>query len=303
MPIKVKVVSGSGDKQRTSELTLDDNATVKDLKKEYAKVSKKDIHRQSFKTGPDGKIRLENDTKTLKDYEVKDGATLAFKDLGPQIGYRTVFVLEYLGPMLFVAFYALRPSFIYGAHASDVKFNKIAQLGVLCWIFHFLKREFETFFIHKFSRPTMPLSNLYKNCAYYWMFGAVIGYPLCSPSYVAPANHQLVHAGLIIFALSELGNFLVHFQLSNMRNKEGSQSRDIPRGFLFQFVACPNYTFEVLSWVGFSLMTGIFTSWLFTLIGFIQMSDWAIKKHKGYKKDFDKEYTKLGRKAIVPFIL
>ena len=43
-------------------------------------------------------------------------------------------------------------------------------------------------------------------------------------------------------------------------------------------------------------------SYLFTLIGFVQMADWAMKKHKGYKKTYDKEYTKLRRKAIIPFI-
>jgi very-long-chain enoyl-CoA reductase len=301
--MKVTIVSGSGDKQRKTELTLDNNATVKDLKKEYAKASKKDIHRQSFKAGADGKIRLDNDSKALKDLNLGENPTLTFKDLGPQIGYRTVFVLEYLGPMLFVLFYYFRPSFLYGAHASDVKYSNIAKIAVACWVGHFLKREFETFFIHKFSRPTMPLSNLFKNCAYYWLFGASIGYPLCSPSYVPPSNPLISKIGLGLFLLSELGNFMVHYQLSNMRTKEGSTQRDIPKGLLFKFVSCPNYTFEVLSWVGFSLMTGSYISWIFTGVGFAQMSDWAVKKHRQYKKDFDKEYVKLGRKAIVPFIL
>ena len=78
--------------------------------------------------------------------------------------------------MLFVTLYALRPSFIYGANANDIPYNRVAAVGVVCWIIHFLKRELETLFVHKFSRPTMPLSNLFKNCAYYWIFGAVIGY-------------------------------------------------------------------------------------------------------------------------------
>lgn len=74
------------------------------------------------------------------------------KDLGPQIGYRTVFVVEYLGPMLFVLFYALRPAFIYGQNAANLPYKRAALVGIVCWVLHFLKREYETFFIHKFSR-------------------------------------------------------------------------------------------------------------------------------------------------------
>lgn len=147
----------------------------------------------------------------------------------------------------------------------------------------------------------MPLNNLFKNCAYYWTFGAVIGYPLCSPGFVAPSE-TLVYTGFAIFLLCEVGNLICHIMLSNMRPKEGSTKRDIPRGFLFEYVACPNYTFEVFSWVGFSIMTMIPFSYLFTLVGFVQMADWAMKKHKGYKKDFDKEYIALKRKAIIPFL-
>ena len=267
----------------------------------------------------------------MSSYGIKSGGKVSFKDLGPQIGYRLVFIVEYAGPLLFVlAYAALRtrsPELLYGAAAKGkTELSAAALLGVACWCLHFLKREFETLFVHKFSRPTMPLSNLFKNCMYYWYvrarsafthsnhifltipsvyyrcFGAVIGYPLCAPSYAAPAAAQ-VHAGLAIFALSELGNLICHIMLSTLRPADGSTKRPIPSGFLFNFVACPNYTFEVLSWVGFSIMTNIAVAYLFTAVGFYQMTVWALNKHKEYKKTYDKEYTSLRRKAIVPFLL
>ena len=246
-------------------------------------------------------IRLEDDSRTLESYGVKNGDTLDFKDLGPQIGYRTVFLVEYFGPMLFVGMYALRPSLIYGSDANAKPYTWVASLSIACWIAHFLKREFETVFIHKFSRPTMPLFNLYKNCVYYWSFGAVIGYPLCSPSYVPPSD-IFVFVGLAIFLISEIGNLICHIMLSNLRPAEGSLKRPIPRGFLFEYVSCPNYTFEVLAWVGFSVMTQIPFAYAFTLVGFVQMADWAMKKHQGYCKSYDKEYKSLRRKAIIPFV-
>lgn len=296
-------------KKREDVFKLAADAKVRDLKVAYAKSSKKDINRLSFKqeggTDASGKasvIRLDDDSKTLASYGIQSGTKVTFKDLGPQIGYRTVFLLEYFGPMVFVGLYALRPALIFGAAAASQPYDWVAKMGIIGWMAHFLKREFETIFIHKFSRPTMPLSNLFKNCAYYWTFGAVIGYPLCSPEYVPPATVEQVYFGLGLFVLSELGNFIIHVMLSNMRPAEGSQKRDIPRGFLFNYVCCPNYTFEVLSWVGFSIMTQIPFAYLFTLVGFLQMAEWAKKKHNGYKKTYEKEYTKLKLKAIIPFI-
>jgi very-long-chain enoyl-CoA reductase len=189
---------------------------------------------------------------------ITDGAKLVFKDLGPQIGYRTVFLLEYFGPMLFVFFYMTRPAFLYGSGAATLPFSRTASLGIACWTFHFVKRELETIFVHRFSRPTMPLFNLFKNCIYYWAFGAVIGYPLCHPAYQGPTSDTQILLGVVLFAASECLNCCVHLQLRFLRKGEGSNERPIPRGALFSLVSCPNYTFEVLGWVGFSIMTQIF---------------------------------------------
>lgn len=293
----MNIIVGGSKKQIT--LSLSKSATVGELKKDYAAQTKKSIHRLSFKTG-DGKTRLDDDKKSLSEYGVNSGDNVIFKDLGPQISYRGVFVAEYLGPMLFVMLYYYRPAFVYGAQAVTASWDWVAKMSVLCWMLHFAKREFETFFVHKFSRPTMPLQNLFKNCTYYWMFGAFIGYPLCDPKFEAP-KEVYVYVGLSIFILSEIGNLICHIMLSNMRPAEGSKKREIPRGFLFELVSCPNYTFEVMSWVGFSIMTMLHFSWLFTLIGFLQMADWAKKKHKGYLKDYE-EYKGLRRKAIIPFV-
>jgi len=274
-------------------------ATVKDLKKAYYKASKLSSNRISFKKG---EVRIEDDKKTLVEYGVTNGDTLSFKDLGPQIGYRTVFVVEYAGPIFIMLLYALRPSLIYGTQSKDVGFNRVAQFALAFWLAHFIKRELETFFVHKFSRPTMPLNNLFKNCAYYWAFAAVIGYFVCHPSYVEPESKTQVHIGAAIFVLSEIGNLICHIMLSNLRAEPGSTERKVPTGFLFNLVSCPNYTFEILAWVGFSIMTNLLFSYVFTIVGFVQMADWAIKKHKAYVKS-NESYKKLGRKAIVPFVL
>lgn len=283
---------------------LADTATLADLKKAFAAKNKKYYEtRQSFKyTKGSEVVRLTDDRKKLKDYSAAENV-LEFKDLGPQIGYRTVFVIEYLGPILIVLLYAMRPSLIYGVGASEKEWNPIQKLAVVMWVAHFLKREYETFFVHRFSRPTMPFFNLFKNSGYYWGFATVVGYPLCHPNYTPPIEAWKFYAGLGIFVVSEISNFICHVMLRNLRPAEGAQQRPIPSGFLFDYVSCPNYTFEVAGWVGFSLMTQIVFSYAFTLVGFLQMLDWAKGKHAGYLKTYGDEYKKLRRKVMIPFVL
>ena len=224
-----------------------------------------------------------------------------------QINYQLVFLIEYIGPLLLVLLWSLRPSLLYPAemHARlDEPLHPVAKTAIMCWTAHFLKREFESYFVHKFSHSTMPVKQLYINCTYYWSFGFAIGYPLAHPAFEAVAPSELhVSIGLGIFILCEVGNLICHIMLSNLR-PPGTKERRIPRGFMFEYVVCPNYTFEIFAWVGFSIMTNLYLSWAFTAFGFYQMTEWAFKKHQNYKKDFGKEYTDLRRKkVIIPFVL
>jgi very-long-chain enoyl-CoA reductase len=83
--------------------------------------------------------------------------------------------------------------------------------------------------------------------------------------------------------------------------------RRIPRGFLFELVSCPNYTFEILAWLAFSLMTGSLPSLLFCLAGAAQMYQWAKQKHVRYIKDFDgvegRDLYPRSRKVLFPYLL
>jgi very-long-chain enoyl-CoA reductase len=296
--MKITVVSGKTT-QRKEVLDVAPTATVADLKRAFKPAVS--VHRKAFKTiGADAasSVALGDDRKALSDYGIKEGSEVQYKDLGPQVGYRTVFVVEYAGPIAFMAFYALRPSFIYGAAAAN-PMGWVQKLYVALFILHFVKRELETFFVHKFSRPTMPLMNIFKNSAYYWSFAAFIGYFLCHPLYTPP-THGLETIAAGAWGLMELGNLAVHLSLSGMRKEDGDTDRKPPGGPLFSLVSCPNYSFEVMGWVFYSLGTNIAMSWAFTLVGLLQMTDWALKKHRGYCK-IDASYKK--KKSILPFII
>lgn len=105
----------------------------------------------------------------------------------------------------------------------------------------------------------MPIRNLFKNCSYYWLFTAYVAYHVNHPQYTAPSQLCSLF-GLVYFGVCELGNFSIHIALRNLR-PPGTNLRKIPVPtgnpftLLFNFVSCPNYTYEIGSWIGFTIMT------------------------------------------------
>jgi len=104
-------------------------------------------------------VVLEND-KIVGTFDFKDGVFL--KDLGPQIGYKTLFILEYLGPLVVYPLFYYRPSFIYGSGADRAPTHFAQDLALLSWSFHYGKRILETLFVHRFSNDTMPLKKHFQ---------------------------------------------------------------------------------------------------------------------------------------------
>ena len=268
--------------------------------------------------------RYDADAKRLRDYaHFREGGAVEAKDLGPQFSYRGVFLIEYAGPLLLASAIAFRlppvplllPSPHYvaldlvgalraGAAAPEgsAAWTQFVQaLGVALWLAHFAKRELETLLVHKFSRATMPLRQLGINFFYYWGATALCMPPQCSAAYTAPGRAQVL-ACAAAWLLAELANLAVHLQLASSRSGDGDKTRRAPGGPLFALVSCPNYTAEFVAWLAWSLMTQNAMGLLFTAGGLYQMSVWALQKHKGYLSA-DPEYRKLGRKAILPFLL
>ena len=93
-------------KSRESVATLNEiglNSTVGEVKQAIGRKCKKyaDVNRQELRLDAKGKGL--KDEATLEDLGVKlahGAATLYFKDRGLQIGWSTVFLAEYAGPLL-----------------------------------------------------------------------------------------------------------------------------------------------------------------------------------------------------------
>ncbi|XP_009999185.1 PREDICTED: very-long-chain enoyl-CoA reductase-like [Chaetura pelagica] len=163
-----------------------------------------------------------------------------------------------------------------------------------------------TVFLTEYAGPLL-IYLLFYNCTYYWGFAAWMAYYINHPLYTPPAyGDEQVKVALAVFLFCQLGNFSIHVALRNLR-PAGSKTRKIPYPtrnpftWLFLLVSCPNYTYEVGSWIGFTIMTQCLPVALFSLVGFVQMAIWAQGKHRSYLREF-RDYPPL-RSPIIPFLL
>lgn len=110
-------MSTSGKKSLGRTNDLSPSSTVKNLKAE--------IHKLNPKLYPDRvSVRLEakgkslKDEDTLKSLNLINGSKVYVKDLGPQIGWSTVFLAEYAGPLAVYLWFYWRPWLFYGTGAD-----------------------------------------------------------------------------------------------------------------------------------------------------------------------------------------
>nr|CAD7575125.1 unnamed protein product [Timema californicum] len=308
----IEILAAQGSKSIAVLQNLSPSTSVSDLKKQvHSRKSNLYPNRQALRLEVKG--RTLKDEETLKSLGMRSGAKLYVKDLGPQIVLEDCFPRGVCRPpaglcvALSETLALLRRGGCIPSGTSGGTLPSLVMViwAMWCYVAHYVKRLLETIFVHRFSNATMPFMNLFKNCSYYWLFTAYIAYHVNHPLYTPPGKWQ-AYAGLVLFILCELGNLSIHVALRNLR-PPGTKLRKIPEATsnpftaLFNFVSCPNYTYEFGSWLAFSIMTQCLPAGLFTLAGMYQMSVWALGKHRAYKKEFP-NYPR-GRSAILPFLI
>ena len=317
-------------KNLPQEITLPRSANASELYKKIASTAKASVHRVRITKGSDGNLVPNSKEVRLTDTGLMNGSRIAVKDLGtylilpvhflmdilpflhqstltlhhplgPQVSWRTVFVIEYLGPILIhPLIYSLRP-YLYSS-ARDVPASPLQTLSLVLITSHFVKREMETLFLHRFSNDTMPVFNIFRNSAHYWILaGANLAYWVYRPSAlngmgIFKSHPQiasiLYYLGLVLYMVGEAGNLNAHLVLRELR-REGTKERGIPIGLGFGVCTCPNYMFETVAWVGIALVTGgNLATLVFIAFALYYMGIWAVGKEKRYRREFGDKYKK-----------
>jgi very-long-chain enoyl-CoA reductase len=301
--MKVRVKNRGG--RDLGEFIVNGSDTFSSFQRQFAEKNRKYyVERQWFTIGGSGDGKdfgtpVRDANARFSELGIKDGDSITFKDLGPQIAWRTVFFVEYAGPILMHALVYFVPQLFYSQPVGER--HLIQKLAFAMVVIHYLKREYETAFVHHFSNATMPIFNIFKNSFHYWILGGLfIAYYLYHPLYTAPTNNpNVIYAATALFLLFELGNLWAHFVLRNLR-PPGTRVKGIPKGGLFNLVTCANYTYEIAAWTAFAAITQVLTAYLFLLVSTAQIAQWALKKHIALKKEFGASAPK--RKILFPFL-
>jgi len=311
---EIRVLNRAG--KEKAKVTLSPSDTVQSLKDNIAAQTGTATERQYLTLGqhtegaaPAKRVVLNFDHRALSEFPFAEHQnTITLKDLGPQVSWTTVFLVEYGGPLLiFIINYAL-------AHLLKRELVGHQRLAFWLVVLHYSKREIETLFVHIFSNGTMPLKNIFKNSFHYWILcGVLISTELFffwkDPGYTTEVQYGLA----ALFVLFEFLNLMCHITLRKLRSasasteKGGHTKRGIPNGWGFGLVSCANYLWESYAWLTFAALTRCYTAYLFFIVSTGQMLIWALKKHKNYKKEFNGEDGKpkypRNRKAMFPFVI
>ncbi|MFN8384445.1 MAG: DUF1295 domain-containing protein [Anaerolineales bacterium] len=215
-------------------------------------------------------------------------AMMAYSKFRPASGIstRVGMVILYATPLVALVISALpylsNPTFI--------------QVIVFASVFiHFAKRVLESLFLHKYSGPIGFLTTL-MIAGFYSMAAFIIGYLNRTPLQTMDSWFYL---GILLFIVGIVGNFNQHKRLADLR--KDSMEYKIPSGGLFNYVVCPHYLFEIITWLGIFLLSRHLGALLVLVFIIAYLSARSIRTLAWYREKF-KDFP-AGRKGIFPFIL
>ncbi|CAN6165209.1 unnamed protein product [Urochloa humidicola] len=177
-----------------------------------------------------------------------------------------------------------------------------ARAQVLCAALtvHFLKRVLEVLFVHRYS-GSMPMGTVVQISTCYLIYVIMlINTQRLSRGLPDPAVDTL-YPGVLVFAVGIAGNFYHHLLLSRLRAVAGDKGYKIPRGGMFELVACPHYLFEIVGFFGLAMITQ--TAFALALAvgtaAYLGGRSWATRKW--YAAKFEEFPARI--RALVPYVL
>jgi len=213
---------------------------------------------------------------------------------GPVMSFKWGWILqEIISPISFSFFFLLT--------IKDSGF--VVWIFFIIWNLHYINRSI-IFPLRKRERkntPKCPVIIMFSAVFFNLINGFINGYFLG-----AIAQYSLDY----IFRLNFIFGFIVLIVgiIINVKSdnilikiKREHANYQIPNGFMYRYISCPNYFGEIIEWIGFYLMTLSTPALIFVFWTMCNLIPRAISTHNWYLLNFH-DYPK-NRKGIIPFLI
>ena len=183
---------------------------------------------------------------------------------------------------------------------GGIEGKSVVWIFFMIWNIHYINRSI-FFPLRQDQKNKCPIIIVLSAIFFNIINGFINGYFLGSLadyswSYMLSTNFIL---GSIILTIGVIINIKSDNILLNIKKKH--KSYQIPKGYMYKYISCPNYFGEIIEWLGFYIMTLSAPALLFVFWTLCNLVPRAISNHSWYISKFP-NYPR-DRKAIIPFIL
>lgn len=190
--------------------------------------------------------------------------------------------------------------------AGDDRGGNIAVYHIAgLYLLHYFQRSF-IFPLLMRGKGTMPvaimLMGLTFNCVNAWLIGQWLFVECKEGAYTADwFTTPWFIFGTIIFFAGMFINMQSDYIIRHLR-KPGDKKHYIPNKGLYKYVTSANYFGELVEWTGFALLSMSPAGFVFVIWTFANLGPRSKSLNEKYAAEFGEEWTKLGRKNLIPFI-
>jgi 3-oxo-5-alpha-steroid 4-dehydrogenase 1 len=175
----------------------------------------------------------------------------------------------------------------------------LSWILITLWTLHYVNRVLIFPFRLKTKGKQMPLLIALSAAFFNLMNGFVNGYYIgFMQGSSGKALALLPVLGILIFFTGFTINQIADSKLIALR-KEGTGYK-IPKGWLFEYISCPNHFGEIIEWIGFALIARSLPALSFAVWTFCNLAPRAFNHHTWYLEYFP-DYPKK-RKVVLPWL-
>ncbi len=210
---------------------------------------------------------------------------------GPQISNKVGWLLMELPSFVCILYFTISYS-----HSS------YAYLLLFLWLLHYANRTFVFPMRIRTRGKKMPVVIVVSAIIFNLVNAGLNGYYLSFFENYIPNDFSSWKfiLGAFLFTTGAIVNLKSDQILIGLR-KPGEVGYKIPRGFMFEYISCPNHLGEIIQWAGFALMAWNCPAATFFVWTAANLIPRALDHHKWYKTQFENYPAE--RKAIFPGIL